>query len=149
MTPAQRDAPYAAIMDDYGYRILTAAALALLALGTVVYHLLEDWSWIDSLYFSSVAVSTVGFGDLVPTRDISKLFTILYIFTGIAIITSFLNVRLHRHAATVAERVRKRELSVFPEESDAGFGGGSSQGPMSSAGGDDEGTPNHGDRPES
>jgi hypothetical protein len=149
MTQAQREARDEAIMADYGYRILTAAALALLALGTVVYHLLEDWSWVDSLYFSSVAVSTVGFGDLVPTRDISKLFTILYIFTGIAIITSFLNVRLRRHAATVADRVRKRELSVSPEESDAVVGDGSSHGSMSSAGGDDGGTPNHGDPPES
>ncbi|MEA2057679.1 MAG: potassium channel family protein [Actinomycetota bacterium] len=77
-----------------GYRILVAAALSILATGTVVYHYLEDWSWVDSLYFSSVAVTTVGFGDLTPTSDGAKLFTVAYIFAGIAIITSYINVTL-------------------------------------------------------
>jgi hypothetical protein len=83
-----------------------------------VYHFLEDWSWVDSLYFSAVAVSTVGFGDLVPTRDASKLFTILYILSGISIITTFLNMRLKHHTSSIADRVRSR----MPESQ--GTGGG-------------------------
>ena len=53
---------------DGVYRYLAISAIALLAVGTVVYQLLEDWSWVDSLYFSTVAVTTVGFGDLTPHR---------------------------------------------------------------------------------
>lgn len=87
--------------EQYAYRWLTAAAALLLTVGTVVYRLLEDWSWIDSFYFSSIAVTTVGFGDLVPTTDAAKLFTVAYVFSGVAIITSFLNVRLKRHAHTI------------------------------------------------
>jgi hypothetical protein len=41
----------------------------LASVGTIVYNFLEDWSWVDSLYFATVAVTTVGFGDLVPTGD--------------------------------------------------------------------------------
>ena len=86
------------------YRILVAAALLILATGTVVYHYLEDWSWVDSLYFSSVAVTTVGFGDLTPTSDGAKLFTIAYIFAGIAIITSYINVTLKKRGMKLGNR---------------------------------------------
>ena len=62
----------------------------------VVYRLLEDWSWVDAVYFSVVAVTTVGFGDLTPTTDVSKLFTVVYVLTGISIITTYLHARMGR-----------------------------------------------------
>jgi voltage-gated potassium channel Kch len=71
-----------------------------MATGTVAYRLMEDWSWVDSLYFSVVAVTTVGFGDLSPSSDGSKLFTVFYLLAGISIITAYLNVRMrHRSDA--------------------------------------------------
>lgn len=88
------------------YRILTLAALTLLAVGTVAYQILEGWGWIDSLYFSTVALTTVGFGDLAPTSSTSKLFTVFYILSGIGLITTYLQARLaargHRLAAISA-----------------------------------------------
>jgi hypothetical protein len=54
-----------------------------------------------------VALTTVGFGDLSPSSDGSKLFTVFYIFMGIAIISVFINERLKHHARRV-ERVRNR-----------------------------------------
>ena len=80
------------------YKVLTVSAFLLLALGTVVYHFLEDWSWVDSLYFSVVAVTTVGFGDLSPSTDGSKLFTVVYILLGITVITTYLNNRFKYRA---------------------------------------------------
>jgi len=84
--------------EDQSYRLLAGAAAALLSIGTVVYHYLEGWSWVDSLYFSTVAVTTVGFGDLAPTTDGSKLFTVVYIVSGISIVTSYLNIRFKYRA---------------------------------------------------
>jgi hypothetical protein len=86
---------------DSRYRLLMASAAALLAVGTVVYRSLEDWSWVDSFYFSAIAVTTVGFGDLTPTTDGAKLFTVIYVFTGLAIVTTFVNARLKRHAVSI------------------------------------------------
>jgi hypothetical protein len=83
-------------MDDHIYKILVASAVALVAVGTIAYRLLEDWSWVDSLYFSVVAVTTVGFGDLTPSTDSSKLFTVLYILSGISIMTTYLHARMNR-----------------------------------------------------
>ncbi len=79
-----------------GYNRLRIAALVLLVTGTIVYHLLENWSWVDSLYFSTVALTTVGFGDLTPTSDAAKLFTVVYLLSGVTILVSFLNARLAR-----------------------------------------------------
>ena len=78
--------------------------LVVLGIGTVAYRLLEDWSWVDSFYFSAIAVTTVGFGDFSPTTDGTKLFTVAYVFFGISLIGVVLNERLRRHATQVHER---------------------------------------------
>ncbi len=85
----------------YSNQMIAGLALLVLSMGTVGYRLLEEWSWVDAFYFSAVAVTTVGFGDLAPSTDASKLFTVLYIFSGIAIITLFLNDRLRRRERRV------------------------------------------------
>ena len=81
------------------FRYIGALAVMVFALGTVVYHIIEDWSWVDSFYFSSVTLTTVGFGDLAPSSDLSKLFTVFYLFIGIALIGGVLNAFLKLHAA--------------------------------------------------
>ncbi len=93
-------------LGPQAYPILTSAAVSLLAVGTMLYHWLEDWSWIDAFYFSAIAVTTVGFGDLVPTTDGAKLLTVGYIIAGIGIITAFINERLHHHVRRV-KRMRR------------------------------------------
>ena len=95
---SKQNASLGATWNEHAYKILTGAAFGLLAIGTIVYRLLEDWSWVDSLYFSTVAVTTVGFGDLAPSSDASKLFTVLYILSGITIITTFLRARMETRA---------------------------------------------------
>ena len=92
--------PDSAGWRSHAYHIAGAGAISLLVLGTVVYHFAEDWSWIDSFYFCTIAVTTVGFGDLSPTRDATKLFTVFYVFTGISLFSLVLDERLRRHAAS-------------------------------------------------
>ena len=82
--------------DPEGKLILGSVAV-LLAVGTIVYSILEGWSLLDSLYFSVVTLATVGYGDLHPTTDIAKIFTIGYILTGIGIVAAFASeVAKHR-----------------------------------------------------
>ena len=86
-----------AALRDHIYKVALGLAVILIAGATVFYRLVEGWTWVDSFYFSCIAVSTVGFGDLSPTTDASKLFTVFYIFAGISIVTVVLNERLRRH----------------------------------------------------
>jgi hypothetical protein len=88
-------------------RIIGGLSLLVLAVGTVVYRILEEWSWVDSFYFSAVALTTVGFGDLSPTTDASKLFTVFYIFSGISLIGALLNEVMKRHARRVTARANR------------------------------------------
>ena len=46
-----------------------------------------------------IAVTTVGFGDITPTTDASKLFTVVYILAGISIIGTYLDARMKRHGS--------------------------------------------------
>ncbi|MBS3126492.1 two pore domain potassium channel family protein [Candidatus Woesearchaeota archaeon] len=68
------------------FLILVVLILLLLVAGTFVYHIVEGWSYIDSLYFSAVSLATRGYGDLHPTKVSSKLFTVFYLFLGVALI---------------------------------------------------------------
>jgi len=62
-----------------------SALLGLIALGAVFVHLEEEWGWIDSFYFAIVSITTVGYGDLVPRQEATRLFLIFYLPIGIGI----------------------------------------------------------------
>jgi len=70
---------------DPSFRAALVLAILILVSGTVFYRSVEGWSWIDAFYFSATTVSTVGYGDLSPTTDFSKLFTVIYMFIGIGV----------------------------------------------------------------
>ncbi len=62
-----------------------------LAAGTLFYWQIEGWTLLDAFYFSSITLTTVGYGDLSPETTAGKLFTVFYLFNGIGLIVAFLN----------------------------------------------------------
>ncbi|HKP83889.1 MAG TPA: potassium channel protein [Pyrinomonadaceae bacterium] len=62
------------------------AVLLALLLGTVVFHLLEGWSILDSLYVTVQTVTTVGFGDLTPRTAIGRLFATFFMMLGVGVV---------------------------------------------------------------
>lgn len=90
-----------------------AALTILVASGTVVFHHLEGWSWISSFYFSVTSLTTVGYGDLHPTTEATRLFTAIYLILGIAVaLTSFAIIgrsyfRMVEHKIPYRERKKK------------------------------------------
>lgn len=77
-------------LKDEEYRGLLITSIVILGVGTVAYHFIEGWSWIDALYFSVITLTTIGYGDLSPQTDVGKLFTIFYILLGLGMILSFI-----------------------------------------------------------
>ena len=50
----------------------------------------------DSLYFSVITLTTMGYGDFSPSTRAGKIFTMFYIFVGIGIISGFVNAVAER-----------------------------------------------------
>ena len=95
------------VREDPDFRALALLVAGLLGSGTIFYVLVEGWSVIDALYFSTIVLTTVGLGDVAPTSDPGKLFTILYVLVGIGVLVAFgtaFSQRLIAHAE--AERRR-------------------------------------------
>jgi hypothetical protein len=65
--------------------------VVLLAIGTFFYANVEGWSYIDSFYFSTITLTTIGFGDLSPTTPGAKIFTSIYALLGIGIMLYILS----------------------------------------------------------
>ncbi|GEM_PF-1491991 len=93
--------------DKHIYRFLLGLVIFMLGLGTVVYHFVEGFSWLDAYYFSVVTLATVGYGDFSPETAIGKLFTTFYIFIGVGILTTFISYNLRRTAQKRQEKHRK------------------------------------------
>lgn len=76
------------------FRSCILAMVLLLAIGTFSYSLLmsEQWSMLDSLYFSMVTLSTVGYGDLYPTTALAQIFTIVFSILGVSVFGVVLGV---------------------------------------------------------
>jgi voltage-gated potassium channel Kch len=77
------------MFKDPQFRSLFTLVGIVLAFGTIVYHNIEGWGWLDSLYFSVITLTTIGYGDLSPSTDVGKIFTIMYVFMGLGVLVGF------------------------------------------------------------
>ncbi len=78
-------------LGDPEFRGLFVLVIVTLAAGTLFYWQIEGWSLLDAFYFCAITLTTVGYGDVSPETAAGKLFTVLYLFTGIGLIVAFLN----------------------------------------------------------
>ena len=73
---------------DEEFHAIAFVTFVLLLSGTLFYSYHEQWSLVDALYFCVMTMTTIGYGDLTPSTDISKVFTIFYAFTSIGVFVS-------------------------------------------------------------
>mmetsp|Transcript_8357 Transcript_8357/g.11641 ORF Transcript_8357/g.11641 Transcript_8357/m.11641 type:complete len:376 (-) Transcript_8357:856-1983(-) len=65
----------------------TLLILSYYMLGTLFFMLgPEKWGFIRSIYFLSVTITTVGYGDVTPDKDSTRLVTIIFILIGLIVI---------------------------------------------------------------
>lgn len=76
-------------LGDPEFRGLLALVLIMLASGSIFYWRVEGWSLFNSLYFSVITLTTVGYGDFSPHTVLGKAFTMVYILVGIGILLGF------------------------------------------------------------
>ncbi len=62
------------------------------SVGTLGYMRLENLSFLDSLYFTVVTISSVGYGDIQPSSPESRVFTIFLILVGLSLFFYLISV---------------------------------------------------------
>lgn len=99
----------AAVWRDPETKALPVVAGALILSGTIFYWRVEDWTIVESLYFSVVTLTTVGFGDFAPTTAGAQIFTIFYILTGIGVFVALLASVAQQYIEQKSESPSARE----------------------------------------
>ena len=92
-------------------RTLLALLAAVIVGGTVFFHLVEGWSWLDSYFFTVVTLSTVGYGNLVPATVAGKIGTTVFIIAGLGIFAAAIQ-RFGFHAIARHRRDSEEEAEA-------------------------------------
>lgn len=82
-----------AVLSMYRVGLSVSFVLVGLLSGILYYCSSEDWTFMESLYFCVIVMSTVGFGDLVPRSDSGRLFSVFYMFSIVLVYVIAVNLR--------------------------------------------------------
>lgn len=105
------DAEYRVVQRQY--RVAGFLMLFVITCGAIFYRIVEQFRWLDAVYFCTITLTTIGYGDLTPRTDAGKLFTIVYVLVCSGILVFFANL-LVRHAVLRRE-VRRSKDSLSKE----------------------------------
>ena len=72
----------------YRSKIYTAVMMLvlLLCIGVLGYRFISDFEWLDALYMTVITITTVGFAEVNPLDEQSKIFTIFLILASVVIV---------------------------------------------------------------
>lgn len=104
------------------FRLIFLMVVLYISTGSLFYHFFEGWHWLDSMYFSVVSLTTVGYGDITPATTEGKVFTMFYLIFGIGIfgafISNILRSRVAKKALNSYERHIEHEVEKVVEKLD-------------------------------
>lgn len=91
---------------------ILAIGMIVVGSGTVFYHLVEKLTVLDSVYFSVITLTTIGYGDIVPHTNAGKIFTIFYVLVGISLLAAIANFLLRQ---ALIQRWQKKHLIIHKD----------------------------------
>lgn len=87
----------------------------LFVVGTVTYHNTENLSYTDSFYFTGMTLLTIGYGDIHPTTQFTKIFTVFFGMAGVGMMLLFLTIisqELYTRQEVFRARAQKRAQKI-------------------------------------
>ncbi|MFH1072638.1 MAG: potassium channel family protein [Nanoarchaeota archaeon] len=85
-------------------KLAVTSIVTILLFTTIFIHYTEQWSWVDSFYFSGMTMTTVGYGDLVPTKDLTKV---------VITLDAIFSIGLFLYALSIIGQIRFRNTNRF------------------------------------
>ncbi|MCA1557004.1 MAG: potassium channel protein [Acidobacteria bacterium] len=96
------------VATRFSIRYGLIAIAFVLACGTIGFHLIEGWSWADSLYTATQTVTTVGYGDITPQTPAGRFFSVIFMIAGVGTV-------LYALTSTVQAVVQSEVVGAFGE----------------------------------
>jgi voltage-gated potassium channel len=100
-------------LEKHLQKIIFTAALLVLTSGTIFFHYVEKWDWLDSYYYTVVTLATVGYGDFVPKTGLGRFAATILIFIGVGIIALFIQTVVKKRG----KKLMDRELHKMSKDS--------------------------------
>ena len=67
-------------------KILAAALLLVVALGTAGFHYIEGWPWFDGFYMVITTLTTIGYQEVHPLSHAGRVFNVFMILAGVSLL---------------------------------------------------------------
>ena len=74
------------LLIDKQARPVFGYVVGTILVGAIIYHFVEGWNWLDSIYFVVITTTTIGYGDFSPDTELGKVLTIFFGLNGVAIL---------------------------------------------------------------
>lgn len=105
--PADAMVGFGELDDEFNLPISLALFILMLYLflGAIIFWASENWTLLHSFYFVFISMSTIGFGDFVPTRIQVLMCAFIYLLFGLALTSMCINVIQEKLSSTF-ERAR-------------------------------------------
>ncbi|MFZ1917278.1 MAG: potassium channel protein [Terriglobales bacterium] len=67
-------------------KVLAAALLFIIALGTAGFHYIERWPWFDGFYMVITTLTTIGYQEVHPLSHAGRVFNVVIILAGVSLL---------------------------------------------------------------
>ncbi len=91
--------------------------LVIVMLGQLVGRI-EKWSHFDTLYWSFITATTVGYGDFRPLKKISRILSVLIAFVGVMFTGILIAVTLNAASIAFEKHVGEHVIEKIKQELD-------------------------------
>lgn len=99
--------------------LLIVVVVFIITAGAFIFLQFEDWTVVEAFYFATVTLTTVGYGDITPTTEASRVVTIIYSLLtiplfflmiglfGEVVFTKYIDRAVRAHTRTSIKRLKK------------------------------------------
>ena len=104
-------------------RGLSLFTALIVVLGALFYHKVEGWPFFNSLYFTVITLTTIGYGDFVPITPMGKMFTMIYVFLGLGVLAMFISTVAEYSMQEQRQQRETRKSKAGPQKEQKDQGG--------------------------